>query len=54
MPTYLKSVGYDPKGVATIMFIANFGTLLGIIAIGFLGDRVGTRSLPGPIYAGAF
>lgn len=43
MPTYLKSIGYDAQGVAEILFLANFGTLLGIIAIGFLGDRVGTR-----------
>ncbi len=43
MPTYLKAIGYNSNGVAEILFLANFGTLLGIIAIGFLGDRVGTR-----------
>ncbi|WP_207229458.1 MFS transporter [Ktedonosporobacter rubrisoli] len=43
LPTYLKSIGYDAVGVAQVMFAANFGTLLGCIFAGFLGDRVGTR-----------
>ena len=43
MPTYLGSIGYDANGVSQVMFAANFGTLLGCIAAGFLGDRVGTR-----------
>jgi SHS family sialic acid transporter-like MFS transporter len=43
MPTYLKSIGYDPNGVGQVMFIANFGYLLGTIFSGFLGDWVGTR-----------
>ncbi|GHO42651.1 MFS transporter [Ktedonospora formicarum] len=44
MPTYLKSIGYDPNGVGQVMFIANFGYLLGTIFSGFLGDWVGTRN----------
>ncbi|GCE46026.1 SHS family sialic acid transporter-like MFS transporter [Thermosporothrix hazakensis] len=43
LPTYLKSIGYDATGVSQVMFAANFGTLLGCIFAGFLGDRVGTR-----------
>ncbi len=43
LPTYLKSTGFDPVGVGQIMFLANFGYLLGTIWAGFLGDMVGTR-----------
>lgn len=43
LPTYAKSIGFDAVGVAQVMFAANFGTLLGCIFYGFLGDRVGTR-----------
>ncbi len=43
LPTYVKSIGYDANGVAQVMFAANFGTLLGCIFAGFLGDWVGTR-----------
>lgn len=43
LPTYAKSIGFDPIGVAQILFAANFGTLLGCIFYGFLGDWVGTR-----------
>ncbi|HEY4385501.1 MAG TPA: MFS transporter [Ktedonobacteraceae bacterium] len=43
MPTYLTSIGYNAVGVSQVMFAANFGTLLGCISAGFLGDRVGTR-----------
>jgi SHS family sialic acid transporter-like MFS transporter len=43
LPTYAKSIGYDAVGVAQVMFAANFGTLLGCIFYGFLGDWVGTR-----------
>lgn len=43
MPTYLKSVGFDPARVGTVMFAANFGLLVGTLLAGFLGDRIGTR-----------
>src|SRR5207253_7477892 len=43
LPTYLKSTGFDPVGVGQVMFLANFGYLLGTIWAGFLGDLVGTR-----------
>jgi SHS family sialic acid transporter-like MFS transporter len=43
LPTYAKSIGYDAVGVSQVLFAANFGTLLGCIFYGFLGDRVGTR-----------
>jgi SHS family sialic acid transporter-like MFS transporter len=43
LPTYLKTTGFDPAGVGQIMFLANFGYLLGTLWAGFLGDWVGTR-----------
>lgn len=43
MPTYLKSVGYEPAQVGTVMFAANFGLLIGTLVTGFVGDRIGTR-----------
>ncbi|MDQ0217693.1 MFS transporter [Peribacillus cavernae] len=43
MPTYFKDIGYDAVAVSQLMFIANFGGLLGNIALGFVADRIGTR-----------
>ena len=43
MPTYLKSIGYDPQGVGLIMQIANLGALVGYWVCGFIGDWIGTR-----------
>lgn len=43
LPTYLKEIGYQPGAVGQVMFIATFGTLLGTVFAGFLGDRLGTK-----------
>ncbi|MCF8567330.1 MFS transporter [Alicyclobacillus tolerans] len=43
MPTYLKGIGYNPAGIGEIMFISNFGALLGYWFSGFLADRIGFR-----------
>jgi SHS family sialic acid transporter-like MFS transporter len=43
MPTYLKTIGYDPAAVGQIMFISNFGALIGYILSGIIADWIGTR-----------
>jgi SHS family sialic acid transporter-like MFS transporter len=43
LPTYLKSIGYDPKAVGSIMSIANIGGLVGFCASGFFADWFGLR-----------
>ena len=43
LPTYLKSVGYDPGAVGSIMSFANIGGMLGFCASGFLADLFGLR-----------
>ena len=42
MPTYLRSIQYNPIGIGQMMFIANLGALFGYWFGGFLADRIGT------------
>lgn len=43
LPTYLKTIGYAPAAVGSLMFIASFGALLGYWFSGFLADWIGIR-----------
>ncbi|MFK0117562.1 sialate:H+ symport family MFS transporter [Streptomyces sp. NPDC090994] len=44
LPTYLKTeLGFTPQQVSDALYFAGFGTMVGCIAAGFLGDRFGTR-----------